>query len=209
MRTHGWAGSVPVDDAEATARILAAARSAIDEHGVATTISDVARTLGVTRQTVYRYFPSTEALLRATALDAVGAFLERIALRVSGICEPDAAVVEGIDVVLQELPDDRYVGLLFAADNVSLFAVEGVTSEAGQAFARSMVERMDVDWAARGYGPAEMDIIVEIVLRTLQSMMIDHSTTRSGAQRRAFLDAWAGAAIRALPTGAAVPGDGS
>ena len=110
-------------------------------------------------------------------------------------------------MVLQELPDDRYVGLLFAADNVSLFAVEGVTSEAGQAFARSMVERMDVDWAARGYGPAEMDIIVEIVLRTLQSMMIDHSTARSGAQRRAFLDAWAGAAIRALPTGAAVPGD--
>ena len=109
MRTHGWAGSVPIDDAEATARILAAARSAIDEHGVATTISDVARTLGVTRQTVYRYFPSTEALLRATALDAVGAFLERIALRVSGIREPDAAVVEGIDVVLQELPDDRYI----------------------------------------------------------------------------------------------------
>ena len=205
MRTHGWAGSVPVDDAEATARILAAARSAIDEHGVSTTISDVARTLGVTRQTVYRYFPSTEALLQATAFDAVGDFLERIAVRVKGIGEPDASVVEGIDVVLEELPNDRYVGVLFSADNMSMFAVGEVTSEVGRGFARSMVDRMDVDWAARGYGPAELDVIVEIVLRTLQSMVIDHGAERSQVRRRAFLDAWVGAAVRALPSRAELP----
>lgn len=205
MRTHGWGGSVPVDDAEATARILAAARSAIDEHGVSTTISDVARTLGVTRQTVYRYFPSTEALLQATAFDAVGDFLERIAARIKGIREPDAAVVDGIGAVLDELPDDRYVGLLFSADSMSLFAVGEVTSEAGRGFARSIIERMDVDWTARGYSSADTDVIAEIVVRTLQSMVLDHGDGRSPAQRRAFLDAWVGAAIRALPATVGVP----
>ncbi|WP_244438602.1 helix-turn-helix domain-containing protein, partial [Mycolicibacterium septicum] len=63
MRTHGWAGSTPATDEEAIARILAAAGKAIDERGADFSIADVARTLGVTRQTVYRYFPSTDALL--------------------------------------------------------------------------------------------------------------------------------------------------
>ena len=54
MRTHGWAGSTPASDGEAVARILAAARKAIDARGADISIADVARTLGVTRQTVYR-----------------------------------------------------------------------------------------------------------------------------------------------------------
>jgi AcrR family transcriptional regulator len=61
MRTHGWSGSAPATDDEAISRILDAASKAIDARGADFSISDVARTLGVTRQTVYRYFPSTDA----------------------------------------------------------------------------------------------------------------------------------------------------
>ncbi len=63
MRTHGWSGATPADDDEAIARILDAARRRIDRSGKDFGISDVAKDVGVTRQTVYRYFPSTEALL--------------------------------------------------------------------------------------------------------------------------------------------------
>ena len=65
MRTHGWGGHPPIDDDEAVARILAATRAVIDAKGAATSLTDVARHLGVTRQTVYRYFPSTVDLLAA------------------------------------------------------------------------------------------------------------------------------------------------
>src|SRR5688500_18647487 len=70
MRTHGWSGRPPRDDAEARARILAAARRRMAESG-STGTSEVAEILGVTRQTVYRYFRSTEELLNAAAMDAV------------------------------------------------------------------------------------------------------------------------------------------
>ena len=68
MRTHGWSGSAPATDEEAIARILDAAGKAVDERGADFSIADVARVLGVTRQTVHRYFPSADALLVAAAL---------------------------------------------------------------------------------------------------------------------------------------------
>ncbi|NED63627.1 helix-turn-helix transcriptional regulator, partial [Streptomyces sp. SID10244] len=116
MRTHGWGGRVPRNDDEATARILAATRTVIDRRGASTSIADVARELDVTRQTVYRYFASTEVLLSATALDAVGALLDRMTERLRGITAADGAVVEGVAGVLEELRDDDYVGLLLRDD---------------------------------------------------------------------------------------------
>ncbi|OPX13750.1 TetR family transcriptional regulator [Gordonia sp. i37] len=201
MRTHGWAGAVPATDEEAVARILATTREVIDEQGEATRLTDVARRLGVTRQTVYRYFPSTEALLSATAVDAVGAFLDRIAGRLAGLTEPDVAVVEGVSAVLEALADDRYMGILLLPGHQSLPVIGQITSENARVFARSMIERMDVDWTARGYGDQEIEILVEIVLRTLQSLIIDPGHAHSAPDRREFLDCWLGSAIRALPSG--------
>lgn len=199
MRTHGWGGRVPRNDDEATARILAATRTIIDRRGASTSIADVARELDVTRQTVYRYFASTEELLSATALDAVGALLDRMTERLRGITAADDAVVEGVAGVLEELRDDDYVGLLFRDDRLSVPVVGEITSEIGRVFARSMVDRMDVDWAGSGYTDRELDVVIEIVLRTLQSMVIDPgSPPRSAAALREFLDAWMGASIRGL-----------
>ncbi|MDL9945251.1 TetR/AcrR family transcriptional regulator [Gordonia sp. ABSL11-1] len=200
MRTHGWGGNVPVNDEDAVARILAAARETIDREGPGTGLADVARTLGVTRQTVYRYFRSTDELLSATAIDAVGALLGRIEERLRGITAPDEAVVEGLAVCLAELADDRYVGLLLRADRLSVPVVGEITSEMARQFARSMVDRMDVDWVGAGYRFAEIEDIIEIVLRTLQSMVLDPGRPpRSDTELRAFLDRWVGAAVRGLP----------
>ena len=56
MRSRGWAGSTPRSDEEAIDRILNAVDEVVAEHGSAIRLADVARKLGVTRQTVYRYF---------------------------------------------------------------------------------------------------------------------------------------------------------
>jgi len=68
MRTHGWGGLTPTDDDEAATRILQAALALVRETGSAPGIAQVAESVRVTRQTVYRYFPSADALLAATAL---------------------------------------------------------------------------------------------------------------------------------------------
>ena len=114
MRTHGWSGSAPATDDEAVARILAAAGNAIDERGADVSIADVARTLGVTRQTVYRYFPSTDALLVAAAVHAADDFLDRLAEHLHGITDPVSAVTEAIATALEWLPKDKHIGLLVA-----------------------------------------------------------------------------------------------
>src|ERR1700751_4847289 len=101
MRTHGWSGSAPASDEEAVARILAAASKAIDARGADFSIADVARTLGVTRQTVYRYFPSTDALLVAAAVHAADDFQDRLEAHLRGITDPVEAVAEGIATALE------------------------------------------------------------------------------------------------------------
>ena len=66
MRSHGWGGRPPTDADEARARILTATRARLTAAGTTST-SEIADVLGVTRQTVYRYFPTTEDLLDAAA----------------------------------------------------------------------------------------------------------------------------------------------
>ncbi len=197
MRTHGWGGKPPLDDDEAVARILSATREVIDDKGASTNLADVARQLGVTRQTVYRYFPSTGDLLAATAMGAVGGLLDRIAVALRDYTRPDEAVVAGLVAVLEALSADDYVGLVLRGDQLSLSVVGGFTSEVARGFARSMMGRMAVDWAAWGLGEQQLADISEIILRTLQSLILDEGP-RDHADLAGFLDRWAGAAIREL-----------
>lgn len=198
MRTHGWGGNVPLDDEEAISRILAATRVCIDRNGTSTGVADVARELQVTRQTVYRYFNGTEALLEATALDAVDDLLKRVSERLSGITEPDVAVVEGLLAVFAELSTESYVGLVLNVDHLSMARLGEMTSDVAYGFARSIVGQMDIDWRAQGFDDADVDDVIEIVLRTLQSLIVDRGRGRSTDELRGFLDRWVGASIRAL-----------
>ena len=152
MRTHGWSGAAPASDEEAIARILAAASRAIDARATDISIADVARTLGVTRQTVYRYFPSTDALLVAAATDAATRFLDRLAGHVAGITDPADAVVECIATTLEWLPNDKHIGLLLAPDRANVFSAD-VTSDVAIKFAQTMLRRFDVDWGSRIHRP--------------------------------------------------------
>jgi AcrR family transcriptional regulator len=116
MRPHGWGGATPASDEEAVGRILNAADEAIEERGANIRITDVARTLGVSRQTVYNYFPGTTALVSAAANRSGMRFIERCADHLRGITEPGDALVEGIAFTLEWLPGDKNVQLFLAHD---------------------------------------------------------------------------------------------
>jgi AcrR family transcriptional regulator len=177
-------------------RILAATGKAIDERGADVGIADVARTLGVTRQTVYRYFPSTDALLVAAATHAASDFLERVAAHLAGIDDPVEATAEAIATALEWLPKDKVIGLLVAPGHAGAH-IESVTSEVALQFANAMERRFDVDWAALGFTDAELAELAEHLLRIIQSFVLDPGRPpRSPEAQRAYFRRWVGGALR-------------
>ena len=195
MRTHGWSGSAPATDDEAVARILNAAGKAIDERGGDFSIADVARALGVTRQTVYRYYPSTDALLVAAAVHAASDFLERLAQHLRGITEPVEAIAEAIATALEWLPKDKHIGLLVVPGRANAHT-ESVTSDVALQFANAMLRRFDVDWAGLGFTDDDLNELAEHLLRIIQSFVIDPGRPpRTGEDLRDYLRRWVGAAV--------------
>lgn len=198
MARHGWRGDPPADEVEARRRIVDAAMRCVDRYGPHKTgLSDVAKELGVTRQTVYRYFASTDDLLAAVGHAAAEGYLDRLAAHLARVEDPEELVVEALAFTIEQLPRERYLGLLLASGHSSRF-VASVTSPTSVEFGRSLLERTALDWAALGYEREELDQLVEFALRMLQSLILDPATPqRRGPGLRAFLCRWVGPAISA------------
>ncbi len=201
MRTHGWNGSPPASDDEARQRIVAATMRCVDRFGAKTGLADVAAELGVTRQTVYRYFPTTEQLFRATGAVAAEAFTERVVAHVVDLDDPAEIIVEALSFCLDRLPHERYLSLLPALGRRDMF-VAGVTSPMSMDLGRRMYHRLPIDWAAHGFDDDDIDGLVELTLRLLQSFVFDPGhPPRSPIEQRAYLRRWIGPAIAATRTG--------
>ncbi len=195
MRSHGWAGNTPASDEEAIERILDAADRIIDERGSAMRIADVARALGVTRQTVYRYFPGTEALLVATAMRSADGFLDHMADHLKGITDPVVAMTEGMAFAIEELASDNQVDFVLNQRQRGGKKVS-IISDTALAFGRSMLHRYDIDWEKYGFDEAGLDELNEFCLRVLHSFLADPGRPpRSGADLRRYLTRWIGPAI--------------
>jgi AcrR family transcriptional regulator len=205
MRTHGWAGRPPHDDAEARDRILRATRARLAEAGT-TSMSEVAELLGVTRQTVYRYYPTSEELLNAAAMDAVAdlqAELVKHVVEHLAATGGDAgdAVVEVVAYVYEHLRDDPALNRLIAPGRIST-TLAGLTAPDAIALGRSLLAGFPVDWAAAGLNASAQRELVEHLLRTLQSLVIDPGhPERSPEQLRGYLTRWIAPAVRAQHAG--------
>ncbi|MGO9100828.1 MAG: TetR/AcrR family transcriptional regulator [Mycobacterium sp.] len=76
-RAAAWGADLPVDEADARERLLAAAGACYGERGVRRTrVSDIANKAGVHRRTVYDYFPTKDALLAACFVRAITGVLD-------------------------------------------------------------------------------------------------------------------------------------
>ena len=195
MRSRGWAGATPSSDEEAISRILSAVDDEVAEHGAAIRLADVARRLGVTRQTVYRYFPNADALLIASAMRAVNGFIDQVADHVSGVNDPVTAVVEAISFGVENLSGDPQLeNLLTRRDEGE--AVTSLTSDTAIAFCLSVFQRLDVDWKLHGFDTAALRDLAEMTLRTVQSLLTDPGQRqRDGDTLRHFVARWLGPAI--------------
>jgi len=184
MRTHGWAGDPPATDEEAAARIVAAARDCLDERGARADLATVAERLGVTRQTVYRYYPSRRALFEAVAAERVEALVTRLADHLAGIAEPGDAVVEVVLHCVRALPDDPQLAFIAEPGRGDALIM---TSDAPRLTAE-VLAGLPIDLG--GLDAGERAILAEHMVRLLQSLLLDASTAgRDDDDLRRFLHA--------------------
>jgi len=199
-RRHGWAGSPPADESEARGRIIEAAMRCVDRDGPEKfALRGVALELGVIRQTIYRYYASTDELFAAVAEAAAEGFVEDLTQHLRHIARPADWVVEALASAIEWLPARRYLTLLLAAGRPEPF-VHGVTSPTSMEIGRELFKRSHLDWAAVGYDECRLDELIELMLRLLQSMTIDPpSPRRTGLELRDYLRRWIAPAVAAGP----------
>ena len=195
MRSRGWAGSTPSSDEEAISRILSAVDEEVAENGAAIRLADVARRLGVTRQTVYRYFPNADALLIASAMRAVDGFIDQALERVSGQNDPVIAVVECVSFGVENLVGDPQLESMLTRRQEGEDVIS-LTADTAIAFCLSVFHRLDVDWTLHGFDSDALRELAEMTLRTVQSLLTDPAQRqRDGIALRRFVARWLGPAI--------------
>ncbi|EFG75200.1 transcriptional regulator, TetR family [Mycobacterium parascrofulaceum ATCC BAA-614] len=186
---------MPASDEEAIARILDAVDEVIAEHGPAIRLADVARRLGVTRQTVYRYFPNADALLIASAMRSVNGFIDQVLDHVGGLNDPVTAVVEIVSFAVESLSGDPQLESLLTQPPGGE-AATSLTSDTAITFCLSAFQRLDVDWKLHGFDDTALRQLAEMTLRTVQSLLTDPGQTpRAGLALRRFVAQWLGPAI--------------
>ncbi|MYR08416.1 TetR family transcriptional regulator [Gordonia sp. SID5947] len=203
MLTDGWEDSTPVDDTSTIDRIVEVAAELI-EADESVSVRRVAQRSGVPRETVYRYFSGADSIVLATAESAAAEFLLELSARLREIVSPADAVVEGIAITIEQLRANQRFALMFNAAGRSRYLDE-VTSPEAIGLGRSIIDEVGVDWHAQGWNDADLDELVEFMLRTLQSFIVDPGEpARSGADLRLYLRRWVAPAV-AAGAGAANP----
>jgi AcrR family transcriptional regulator len=193
---HGWQGNPPGSEEEARARIIAATLACVDQFGPAkTTLSDVATQLGVTRQTVYRYYPSLAELLGAVAQAGLDNFIERMQAHLATTVTPAEAAIESVVFAVRAIPREPYIGLLFQAGETDVFS-RGVTSSMALSVGADILRSVPVDWSEIGVGEHELEGLAEILMRLFVSFLqYPSDPPRSDDDLRALIGRWLGPAL--------------
>ncbi len=157
-------------------------------------MSDVATEAGVTRQTVYRYFPRLADILSAVAIARVEEFAARMERHLATFDSPVEVAVESVVFGVREVPADPYLGLLLQAGESDFFTV-AVTSPQSFALGARILRNVPVDWAV---GPDdELQGLAEILMRLFLSFLQHPSTPRSRTTScGALVRRWIGPALR-------------
>ncbi len=200
MGHHGWQGDPPRTEELARERIIAAATSCIEQMGVpSTTLSRVAEEVGVTRQTVYRYFPRLADLLYAVAETGAADFVDRMQTHLATVSTPIDAVIESIVFALQELPRDPRIGLLLEAADQNLVG-RGVTTSTAFDLGSRVLKSISVDWDAIGVHEEDFAGLAELTMRLMVSFLQHPSVPpRSPDELRSFVRRWLRPALAVPP----------
>ena len=124
------------DAARNRARVLAAAQEAFAAEGLAVPLDEIARRAGVGAGTVYRHFPTKEALFEAVILDRLRRFVDH-ARKLATAEDPGAAFMEFLHRLVAGAASSKDLADALAGANLTsaelIVATKRDMSRAGEA----------------------------------------------------------------------------
>jgi len=161
----------PVGDT--ATRILDATLATMADHGSARlSLEDVARRARLSRQTVYRYFPSKKDLLEATVLREEQVFITNMVTAAARHRELEPALRAAIEAAMRTGQAHALLNRLLATEPNSIVAL--VTTDRGPVLsaARQALEEILGDWLPQG-PKARMGMAADVVARLLVSYVVN------------------------------------
>jgi AcrR family transcriptional regulator len=191
--------------AQTSERILAAAAQQVEDFGLRRfTIDDVARRLGISRVTIYRYFPKRDQLMAAVLRRELRRFLEQIDAAVEPWPTLEQKLVEGVVFALGYLRRHRLLQRVLRTEPELL--LPALTLQAGPVLAasREFIARFARAESRRGklrLSEPEIEAVSELLARAVLSFLLTPDSVlgmRSDQQVRAFAEHYLAPTLRAL-----------
>ncbi|NND68922.1 MAG: TetR/AcrR family transcriptional regulator [Halioglobus sp.] len=122
-KVPAWGGDAPGDSAQARQRLSEAAFRVLADRGVARTfMAEVARAAGVSRPTLYNYYPTKESLVFGALGLEVEPWLRRLHRRMKRFESPQERLVEGTVFAIRGLPKTQVLRFIAEPDYIGLLA---------------------------------------------------------------------------------------
>ncbi|MDQ6642096.1 MAG: TetR/AcrR family transcriptional regulator [Actinomycetota bacterium] len=161
-------------EAQRSRTILDAARRVFEQYGVRrANVEDVARVAGVSRSTLYRRFPTKDALLEAVLLQQYDEFLTELDTLAADLA-PQRAVVE---CFVRGLALTREIPLLARLTESEPELITGMGSGSHAGLIRVATERVSATLRRSGATMPDEDLreVAELLLRVAYSYLLNTS----------------------------------
>jgi len=172
-------------------RLLDAAEACFEQFGLAkTTMEDVARSAGMSRATVYRYFTNRDELLMGVVEREARCTSVVIKERLRGIRNPGEYIVEGIVQSLAEIPKRPALAMPFGADVVGVTSRLVLNSERLANIALELILPVIEPAQKKGLLREHIDVnlMIEWIFRIIASYLtVPSSSARTEKEMRALL----------------------
>ena len=193
-------GAPPTD--EGTERILNAALEQVEDFGVRRfTIDDVARRVGVSRVTIYRYFPKKDRLIEAVLLHELNRFLRAIEQAIEPYETLEEKLVEGFVFALTFLRRHRLLNRLLRTEPELILPALTVNADAVLVAGREFIAGFARSGGDLALDEDEIDAISELLARGVLSFLVTPSSVlgmRTPAEIRRFAEHYLAPTLRAL-----------
>jgi AcrR family transcriptional regulator len=167
------------------ARILAAAVEQCAEIGLRrVTMEDVARRAGLGRATLYRHFPSKDALVQAVILGEAEAFFEALDRAIAGCGSDEERLVEGFAFALHYTRSHGLLAKLLRSEPATLLPYLVGGGDLIRLATDEVHRRIHAEEAKGEQGRETAEMLVRLVLSlALTPESILGVDTRDGAER--------------------------
>ena len=154
-------------------------------------IKRVAEECGVTRQTVYRYYPSSQALVEAVSWHVVSGIIQQLDKHLTRFHGFDNKVVESIIFLSDKIPKDPYLNQYFSTHYLHSQNMEELFSDTTLQYCQQYLHVIYGEDKLAKDKAKWLDSLAELLLRTIVSLIVTPSKRTSGKKGRLeYLNLW-------------------